>query len=79
MPCHTVALPGGGHAIVRMAARSKCSVCRMRPHTKLCDGPARTKSGTCDRKLCDACALTVAPNKDLCPDCQVHGLGPEAR
>ena len=37
-----------------------------RPHTKLCDH--KYPSGvTCDAKLCAAHAVSIGPDKDLCP------------
>lgn len=69
MTCQHVTVPGGYSAIVcGPTRRCKCG----RKATLLCDWkvPSR-KSGTCDKAICDQCAVSVAPEKDLCPD---HGL-----
>jgi hypothetical protein len=65
MACEVLPIPGGGAAIVCSRGQrpaGPCSVCGVRRHTKLCDGPPPPKSRrkTCDAKLCDACALKVA-------------------
>ena len=46
----------------------RCSCCGS-PATKQCDAALRgSKQGrTCDRYLCDACAVAVGPDTDLCP------------
>ena len=62
-----------GPAVVHVCRRggAPCSECHS-PHTKLCDFPLRgSRGGTCDRKLCDRCAVTVGPDKHYC--------GPHAR
>ncbi|WP_034757712.1 hypothetical protein [Rossellomorea vietnamensis] len=56
-----------------------CEVCNKRNHTKLCD--FATESGiisssrnfseltsTCDKKLCDKCAVNIWAECDVCPD-----------
>lgn len=67
MTCHHVALPEGGHAIVctgEKRQRCKCG----RPATLLCDWKVPAKrSGTCDAPICEQCATSPAPDKDLCP------------
>ncbi len=67
MNCQRVILPDGGAAIVcgtRRRQRCKCG----RPGTLLCDWKVPTKqSGTCDAPICDRCATSPAPDKDLCP------------
>ena len=36
--------------------------------TRECDYPApHRKSKTCDKPLCDVCAVRVGPNRDYCP------------
>jgi hypothetical protein len=35
--------------------------------TKLCDFKLPNRR-TCDKPLCDRCAVNVGPNKDYCPD-----------
>ena len=70
MPCYTVDLQGGGHAIVCTRGRRPivCSVCRL-PGNKLCDFPLMgAKTGkTCDRPLCDRCAISGGKGIDYCP------------
>lgn len=70
MPCETVALPGGGHAIVcSSGSRRRCACGSGRRPLLLCDwkDPTR-KSGTCDAAICSSCATSPAAGKDLCPD-----------
>lgn len=70
MPCLVVDLPGGGHAIVKVAPtrKKKCSVCGQ-PSDKLCDFPLQegSTSRTCDLPLCKYCATHIAPDSDYCP------------
>ncbi|MDB5687756.1 MAG: hypothetical protein JWR77_2345 [Rhizorhabdus sp.] len=64
MPCEHATLRNGARAIVcSQAKRCKCG----RRATMLCDWkvPER-KSGTCDAPLCQRCATSPAPGKDLC-------------
>lgn len=65
--CRYVRMPNGDTALVRMSGKppAPCEVCGKRDHTKLCD--ALVGRGTCDKKLCDACAITSGKN-DFCPD-----------
>lgn len=61
-----------------MKQMSVCQACRKRGHTKLCD--FATGSGivtsrnfseltiTCDKKLCDECAVNIWKECDICPD-----------
>lgn len=70
MTCHRIDLPGGGFAIAcTRGPRRKSAPCLYctAPHTKLCDYEV-APGKTCDRKLCDRCAVHVGPNRDLCPD-----------
>lgn len=68
MTCHRVNLPGGGFAIV-CTPRQRERKCRCgRPATKLCDWKKMSGKGTCDKAICDACAVNVGPDKDYCPD-----------
>lgn len=57
-----------GYACSRGRTKA-CSVCKVRPATKLCDWPLTgSKSGqTCDRDLCDRCAAHVGKDLDYCP------------
>lgn len=61
-------LSGGGFACARRETPAPCSVCRKRPHTRLCDSPLHgSRLGeTCSRKLCESCAALV-DGLDLCP------------
>lgn len=67
MTCHRVDLPGIGVAIVcgprRRERKCRCGA----PATKLCDWPKLSGNGTCDRAVCDACAVNVGPDRDYCP------------
>lgn len=66
------------HGIVicgpRPRPNSPCQFCKTKPHTKLCDFPLakiryprKSKSKTCDKKLCDDCATPAGDNLDYCP------------
>jgi len=78
MICETITLPTGETAIVcsRGPRRPKCQ-CGA-PSTKLCDfkldepiirgGQQTRRKRTCDRPLCDGCAVSVGPDVDHCPD-----------
>lgn len=69
MPCHVIRLPGGGTAIVMMAAprRRKCSVCaRKTCYYRLCDGSNR-RGKTCDAVLCEACTSKGENDTAYCP------------
>lgn len=71
MPCTVIDLPGGGHAIIRHAAKPPrcCSVChRKTADYRLCDHPVLGyKRKTCDAVLCKSCAHHVEPDTDYCP------------
>ena len=70
MTCSTVKLPDGTAAIVcgPRQRRRKCSVFGCTADaTKLCDHPASTKSGTCDRAICGRHATPVGKDLDHCP------------
>lgn len=69
MACKWIQLPGGGVAHINMGNRrpALCQTCRKKPHTKLCDFPAGDGK-TCDKRLCDGCAVHVGPDADHCPD-----------
>jgi hypothetical protein len=75
MTCETVKLPGGITAIVcgRGRKKPKPCICCGKPSTKLCDfrtGERTHAQGwiTCDKPLCDACAVRGGTNIDYCPD-----------
>lgn len=61
MPCEPFRLGDGVTGIIcsRGQRRTKCVVCKTRPSTKLCDFPLSGKKAgqTCDRALCDKCAV----------------------
>jgi hypothetical protein len=63
-----VRLPDGGVAHVKMGkpSRRRCSSCGTRWASRQCDYPKG--KGTCDKHLCDGCAVTVGPDLDYCPD-----------
>lgn len=65
MHCRSIKVAGVS-AIVCGSGPKRCKCGRR--STRLCDWktPAR-QSGTCDRPLCDRCAVSPAPEKDLCP------------
>ncbi len=82
MGCTPINLGGGATAIICSRGRrlAKCSVCKSRLSTKLCDYPLRGRNAgkTCDAKLCDGCAQQQAKQApfpgsvagdtiDLCP------------
>jgi hypothetical protein len=53
----------------RPPRRRRCSACP-RPATLQCDGPPRRAGATsCDRYLCEACAVEVGPERHLCAEC----------
>ena len=68
MGCESFRGPGGATVFACSRGRGrrqpKCGICKSRPATKLCDFPAG--QGTCDRNLCDKCAVEVGPNTDHC-------------
>lgn len=78
MPCYPINDGTGrtGFVCTRGRRPAPCSVpgCG-RPHTKLCDYPTKTKSGTCDAKLCDTHAVKQLDaigegerdSRDYCP------------
>lgn len=67
MSCDVVTLPGGATAIVCSARRRDRCACG-RPGTLLCDWKVpKRRSGTCDKPICQECATSPAPGKDLCP------------
>jgi hypothetical protein len=77
MTCNHVRLQNGASAIVcsRSTPRRRCSNGRrgnvsasqcIRTATKLCDYPLGNGK-TCDKPLCDCCAVNVGPDRDYCP------------
>ena len=71
MACKKFTMPDGTTGFSCTRGNERCDVCRTRPGTLLCDGPAPPGSGraTCDRRLCAICARHVASDRDLCPEC----------
>lgn len=68
MTCHLVQMPAGGSAIVCTTSRRRRCRCG-RPAGLLCDWKVSSrKRGTCDAPICDRCAVSPAPDKDLCQD-----------
>lgn len=69
MPCETFPVPGGFAFACGRGRSRRCSSCKTRTASKLCDFPVTRdgKQGTCDRALCTRCAVPVGPNRDLCP------------
>jgi hypothetical protein len=67
MTCEAVKLPGGEMAIIchRRTAPKRCGCGK--PATRLCDHSTNKSGGTCDRPLCDACAVRIDADHDLCP------------
>lgn len=68
MTCEIVKMKDGTPAILCSHTRRapKCSVCG-RPSSKQCDFPTRSRSGTCDKFLCDKCAVPFGDDTDFCP------------
>jgi hypothetical protein len=67
MPCYVVDIPGGGTALVKMAAprRKRCSICG-EPGGRLCDFPVGAGK-TCDASLCGRCAVPIRKDVEYCP------------
>lgn len=65
MKCTHLNLGDGMQAIVCGGRRVHTCACG-RPSTKLCDWKIG-RGRTCDKRLCDECAYSPAPEKDLCP------------
>lgn len=74
MPCRSVRVAGVGAIVCsRREPRRRCASCKVRWATLLCDHPApKRKSKTCDRPLCDRCAVVVGEDRHHCP---VHKQG----
>ena len=70
MVCTPVPMGDGTVAIVcsRNTRTPKCSICRERDGTRQCDFPKG--KGTCDKYLCETCAVRIEPEVDFCPS---HG------
>jgi hypothetical protein len=71
MPCDVIRTPGGATVFACSRGRRPppCTVpgCD-RPGVRQCDYPVPARrSGTCDRYLCAAHAVSRGPNRDLCP------------
>lgn len=70
MPCTVIEFHGGRAIVCSRGSKSTalCSNCK-RPAGLLCDYPLRgPKAGkTCDRKLCERCAVETGAERHLCP------------
>lgn len=82
MPCDQVKLPDGTAAIVCSRGHRKpkpCAHCG-KPSSKLCDFIlVRSHAGnhkTCDKPLCQSCAVSGGRNVDYCPDHKVAETQP---
>lgn len=66
MVCEVITLDGGTRAIVCSSRKRQRCACG-RVATLACDWkvPGR-RSGTCDAPICRTCAMSPAPEKDLC-------------
>jgi hypothetical protein len=83
MPCRTYRSEDGkGAAILcgRGPLPKMCVVCFQRYSSKLCDFPltGSKKGKTCDRPLCQSCAVHKEPNTDYCPT-HARMMGIEAK
>ena len=61
---------GDGTTVIVCTSRqrvARCQVCKKRPHTKLCDWKIDNEN-TCDKKLCDGCAVKIDKGTDYCPE-----------
>jgi hypothetical protein len=69
--CTWIKVPGGMAIVCDRGRkpRAKCTACKDRPHTKLCDFPLTgDRAGkTCSVRLCDRCAVEAGPDLDYCP------------
>lgn len=71
MPSHRIKFSDGTVAIVHMSPQKKKFCACGRPCTKLCDfdisPPSQvTHRRTCDKPLCDRCAVHAGPELDYC-------------
>lgn len=80
MPCTPFTLPGlGSGFICTRGPRPRCACGKA--WAFLCDAPTPAKlissgpnagrvrkAGTCDKRLCAACATDVGPDRHLCPE-----------
>lgn len=65
MQCDFIDTPNGRIVICsHRRSRPKCA-CGNRA-TKQCDYPNARGKGTCDRNLCNRCAISVGPDRDYC-------------
>jgi hypothetical protein len=69
MPCHGFNKDGvSGIYCTGRKGRKKCAACGTQWASLECDFPDQNrKSGTCDKPLCNGCAVTVGPDRDFCP------------
>jgi hypothetical protein len=68
MPCAALKLEDGRTAILcsRGKRTRKCHCCGA-PAARLCDFELR-RGKSCDKPLCDACAVPAGDDRDYCPD-----------
>lgn len=65
MPCTPFTLPNGARGFIcSRTPRPRCACGN--PATLQCDAPTRRSTGTCDRHLCERCAIEVGPELHLC-------------
>lgn len=70
MPCEAVEFEDGRRAILcsrSRRGRRKCHCCGA-PATKECDFARAARAKTCDKPLCESCAVPVGENRDYCPE-----------
>lgn len=69
MVCERITIDGVTALVCGRSRRNaKCKCGSGKPADLLCDWKVKpTESGTCDAKICRACAKSPAPEKDLCP------------
>jgi hypothetical protein len=59
----------GGFICGPRQRRHHCCTCGVLGATFQCDGDRKKSGKTCDRYLCEACAVEVGPDQHLCPRC----------
>ena len=67
MHCEVIALKDGTAAFVCGGRHTHKRCACGQPATKLCDFPT-ARGKTCDRPLCDRCAVGIDRDVDYCPD-----------
>lgn len=74
MPCTPFQFAGGQGFVCTRGRRPRCACGEAASFQ--CDAPAKRKSGTCDKHLCQKCALTAGEDRHLCPE--HRGVTPQA-